>query len=50
MTAVVSPLKELERMGREKQLTGAAALSDQVCVEFERVKVFIEEHVEPVAV
>ena len=50
MTAVVSSLKELERMGREKQLAGAGALREQVCREFECVKVFLEEHLQPVTV
>jgi two-component system sensor histidine kinase/response regulator len=50
MTAMVSPLRELERMGREKQLFGAGALRAQVCIEFERVKLFLEEHLQTVAV
>jgi hypothetical protein len=50
MTAMVSPLRELERMGREKQLFGAAVLSAQVCTEFERVKLFLEEHLQTVAI
>ena len=50
MTAMVSPLRELERMGREKQLFGAATLSAQVCIEFERVKLFLEEHLQTVAI
>jgi len=49
MTAMVTPLRELERMGREKQLSGAAALSAQVCLEFERVKLFLAEHLQTVA-
>jgi two-component system sensor histidine kinase/response regulator len=48
-TAMVSPLRELERMGRENQLSGAAALREQVCREFERVKVFLAEHLQTVA-
>jgi CheY-like chemotaxis protein len=43
MTLIVAPLRELERMGRENQLPGAAALVDQVSHEFERIKVFLEE-------
>jgi HPt (histidine-containing phosphotransfer) domain-containing protein len=43
MTALVSPLRELERMGHESELAGAAMLRERVCKEFERVKVFLEE-------
>jgi len=50
MTAMVSPLRELERMGREKHLFGAAALSAQVYLEFERVKLFLEEHLQTGAI
>jgi hypothetical protein len=50
MNAVVSPLKELERMGRDKELAGASALREEVCREFERIEVFLEEHLQPVAV
>jgi len=50
MTAMVSPLRELERMGREKQLSGATVLNAQVCLEFERVKLFLEEHLQKVPV
>jgi PAS domain S-box-containing protein len=50
MTAMVAPLRELERMGREKQLSGAVALRAQVCLEFERVKLFLAEHLQTVAV
>ena len=50
MTAMVSPLRELERMGREKQLSGATLLNAQVCLEFERVKLFLEEHLQTVPV
>ena len=46
MTALVSPLRELERMGREKQLAGAGTLREQVCKEFERVKMFLEEQLQ----
>jgi PAS domain S-box-containing protein len=46
MTAMVAPLRELERMGREKQLSGAVALRAQVCVEFERVKLFLAAHLQ----
>ena len=50
MTAMVSPPRELERMGREKQLSGAAELSAQLCIEFEGVKLFLAEHLQTVAV
>jgi len=50
MTAMVSPLRELERMGREKQLSGAVAVRAQVCAEFERVKLFLAEHLQTLAV
>jgi CheY-like chemotaxis protein/HPt (histidine-containing phosphotransfer) domain-containing protein len=49
MVAVVEPLRELERMGRENQLAGAAPLTAQVAVGFERIKRFLEETFEPVA-
>ena len=48
MVAVVEQLRELERMGRENQLTGAAPLKAQVGVEFERIKRFLEERFDPV--
>ena len=50
MTAMVAPLRELERMGRENQLSGAVALRAQVCLEFERVKLFLAEHLRTVTV
>ena len=50
MTAMVAPLRELERMGREKQLAGAVALRAQVCVEFERVKLFLAAHLQTLTV
>ncbi|MCM3873941.1 MAG: response regulator [Pyrinomonadaceae bacterium] len=50
MVAVVEQLRELERMGRENKLTGAASLKAQIAVEFERIKRFLEERFEPVAV
>jgi two-component system sensor histidine kinase/response regulator len=49
MVAVVDQLRELERMGRENKLTGAASLKAQVGVDFERIKRFLEERFEPVA-
>lgn len=49
MVAVVDQLHELERMGRENQLAGAAQLSAQVGLDFERIKHFLEERFEPLA-
>jgi HPt (histidine-containing phosphotransfer) domain-containing protein len=49
MSAVVSPFRELERMGREKDLARAMVVRDQACVEFERVKLFLAQHLQPVA-
>jgi PAS domain S-box-containing protein len=50
MTALVSPFQELERMGRDNNLAGAATVRDKVCSEFERVKVYLDEQLELVAV
>ena len=50
MVAVVQPLRELERMGREGSLAGAEALGRQVVSEFQRVKVFLQDNLAPVAV
>jgi CheY-like chemotaxis protein/HPt (histidine-containing phosphotransfer) domain-containing protein len=50
MVAVVQPLRELERMGREGSLAGAEALGRQVVSEFQRVKVFLHDNLVPVAV
>jgi len=49
MVAVVDQLRELERMGRENQLRGAAPMSAQVGIEFERIKLFLAEKFEPLA-
>jgi two-component system sensor histidine kinase/response regulator len=43
MVAVVAPLRELERMGREGQLTGAAQRGAEVGREFGRIKIFLQE-------
>jgi two-component system sensor histidine kinase/response regulator len=43
MVAVVEQLRELERMGRENQLTGATTLKSRIDVEFERIKCFLED-------
>ena len=50
MTAVVAPLRELETMGRENRLTGAAALAAKVGREFERIEFFLQENVQHAAV
>ncbi|HYJ46546.1 MAG TPA: response regulator, partial [Pyrinomonadaceae bacterium] len=50
MVALVSPLRELDRMGRAEQLEGAAALALRVGREFERVKTFLRENLEAVVV
>jgi len=50
MVAVVDQLRELERMGRENKLTGAAQLKAQVNIEFERIQRFLKERFDPVAV
>jgi CheY-like chemotaxis protein/HPt (histidine-containing phosphotransfer) domain-containing protein len=49
MVAVVEQLRELERMGRENQLGGAAVLSATVGIEFERIKGFLDERFTAVA-
>ena len=41
ITALVEPLRKLERMGREGSLNGATALGLEVSSEFERVKTFL---------
>jgi CheY-like chemotaxis protein/HPt (histidine-containing phosphotransfer) domain-containing protein len=43
MTALVGPLRELERMGRDGQLAGAASLCARAGRELERVRVFLRE-------
>jgi CheY-like chemotaxis protein/HPt (histidine-containing phosphotransfer) domain-containing protein len=50
MVAVVEHLHELERMGREHQLIGAAPVNAQVGIEFERIKLFLAEKFEALAV
>jgi CheY-like chemotaxis protein len=50
MVAVVKPLRELERLGRAGSLVGAAALGRQAVSEFERLRVFLQENLAPVAV
>lgn len=49
MDALVHSLRELERMGREGSLVGAAALGQQAVSEFHRVKVFLQENLAAVA-
>jgi two-component system, sensor histidine kinase and response regulator len=43
MSAVVGPLRELERMGRENRLAGAGRIGTQVGREYERVRLFLQE-------
>jgi len=50
MVRIVSPLRELERMGRENQLDAAAAVSAQARREFQNVKTFLQENLEQVMV
>jgi len=45
--AVVDQLRELERMGREEQLSGAASIVGRISSEFDRIKLFINESFEP---
>ena len=47
MVALVNPMLELERMGRENKFAGARFLHAQACREFERVKLFLAEKFEP---
>jgi len=49
MVAVVEHFRELERMGRENELTGAGHVTEQVGIEFERIKVFLAERFAPLA-
>ena len=46
MVAVMGPLRELERVGRDGQLAGAANMCARVGAEFERVRVFLRESME----
>lgn len=45
MTALIAPLRELERKGREKNLSGAARLVAQVSHELEHVESFLREQI-----
>jgi signal transduction histidine kinase len=45
MTAVVEPLRELERRGREKSLENTTALGEQLVNDFARVKTFLKENI-----
>ena len=49
MDALVDPFRELERMGRENQLAGAALLHVRARAEFDRVRLFLAERFEPLA-
>jgi PAS domain S-box-containing protein len=50
ITAVVAPLRELETMGRENGLSEAPAVLARANREFERVNLFLQENLQPVAV
>jgi CheY-like chemotaxis protein/HPt (histidine-containing phosphotransfer) domain-containing protein len=50
IVAVVQPLRELERMGKEGPLAGAETLGEQVVSEFQRVKVFLRDNLASLAV
>ena len=50
IVALVAPLRQLERLGRENQLNGAAALSAQIDHEFARVRPFLKENLALVSV
>jgi hypothetical protein len=41
MLAVVAPLRELERMGREGNLDGAERIADKVSFDFARIQLFL---------
>jgi hypothetical protein len=41
MLAVVAPLRELERMGREGNLDGAERIADKVNFDFARIQLFL---------
>jgi two-component system sensor histidine kinase/response regulator len=43
MSAVVAPLRELERMGRENRLAGAGRIGVEVGMEYGRVRLFLQE-------
>jgi PAS domain S-box-containing protein len=49
MVAVVDHFRELERMCRENELRGAGRVTEQVGIEFERIKVFLAERFAPLA-
>ena len=44
VTLIVAPLRELERMGRENQLSGAQLCLAEVEREFDRVKIYLREN------
>jgi CheY-like chemotaxis protein len=46
MVAVVDQLRELERMGREQQLSGATSIVARISSEFDRIKLFLNESFE----
>ena len=50
MTALIEPLRQLERLAVKKRLEGAAALGQQIDREFERVRHFLNENLREVLV
>ena len=50
MTALIAPLRELERLAAENDLAGAATLGAQIHREFERVRLFLKENLEEVVI
>jgi len=50
ITAVVEPLRELERKGREKSLENTAELNEQVVNDFFRVKAFLQKSITSLAI
>lgn len=49
MTAIVPALTELQRMGREGDLTGAEVQIGEAKMAFQKLKVFLEENIEQLA-
>lgn len=50
IVALVKPLRELERMGRENRLDEAADLAAEISRKFQQVKLFVQENLAPVTV
>jgi HPt (histidine-containing phosphotransfer) domain-containing protein len=47
IVALVEPFRELKRMAEANQLAGSAACSAQARKEFERVRSFLQENLQP---